>query len=58
MAGNLAEWCEAADGSPCAMGGSWLFGEEECRCGWRICPDATQGYPFIGFRVAAVLTSD
>jgi formylglycine-generating enzyme required for sulfatase activity len=53
MAGNLAEWCVAEDGTVMAMGGSWLADGAGCRCGARTLPDTTLGYPHIGFRVVA-----
>ncbi len=55
MAGNLAEWCVTEDGGAVAMGGSWLSDSSECRCDSRTPADAELGYPYVGFRVAAVL---
>jgi len=57
MSGNLAEWCVAAGGGAVAMGGSWLSDSSECRCASEFFPDTSQGYPYVGFRVAATLTA-
>ncbi len=59
MAGNVWEYCRPVhvDSPLVAMGGSWLSSMDDCRCDAIMYPDTGLGYPFIGFRTAATISS-
>ncbi|RKZ05552.1 hypothetical protein DRQ25_15895 [Candidatus Fermentibacteria bacterium] len=59
MAGNVWEYCRpvGADSAVAAMGGSWLSSMDDCRCDAIMYPDTGLGYPYIGFRVTASISS-
>lgn len=56
MAGNVWEYCLPADsgGAPVALGGGWLSSAEDCGADAVMVPDTGLGYPFVGFRLAAI----
>jgi hypothetical protein len=51
MNGNVAEWTAPAKNNMAfAAGGSWLFPQENARCGSKMELAASKGYAYVGFR--------